>query len=245
MIFIMKALLQAIKNHKTLVFFDLEATQFSHEMTEIAAIKATLKDDGSIKKAFKPLHYYVKPKGHVGARVSEMTGLTDQFLEKEGVPFRVVQKGLQKYVGRDYKKALYICYGNQDGEIFEHSAANNMDSSMEEALFVKHHCFDFMRFLSRFVTGDDGNPINLTKAMDVFELQLKGKAHTATSDTYSLMALYDALFTKKEILAKEYGKTIARGRNLPEPFRILMNKLRNGETIDMTTFDKIVLESLK
>ena len=241
----MNSLISALRHRRVLVFFDLEATQFTHEMTEIAAIKTLINEDGSIKKVFKPFHYYVIPKGKVGSRVEKMTGLTDEFLLKEGSPFRVVQKGLMKYLGKSYKESLFVCYGNQDGEIFQASAENNMDASMDEALFVKHHCFDFMKFLSHYVTGEDGNPINLTKAMDVFSLTVKGKPHTATSDAYSLLALYEALFEKKDILATEYGKTISRGRGCPEPLRLLVRKLEKGETINMEAYQKILREAVE
>ena len=241
----MKAIVQAIRKHRTLVFFDLEATQFSHEMTEIAAIKVIVKEDGSIKKVFKPFHYYVIPKNHVGSHVAAMTGLTDEFLLRNGVPFRVVQKGLIKYLGKEYKEALFVCYGNQDGEIFENSAANNMDASMDEALFVKHHCFDFLRFLSRYVTGEDGNPINLGRAMEVFGFEMKGKAHTATTDAYAVLSLYEAFFRKKEILAREYGKTISRGKGVPEPLRLVLKRLERGEAVTPDDFTNLIMEALQ
>ena len=146
MILKMKTLVNALKKRTTAIFFDLEGTGTSHEIVEIGAVKAILREDGSIKKTFKPFHYYVMPKAKVGQYVTALTGLTDAFLEKEGIPFRAMQKGLSKYVGKDYKNSVFICYGDQDPHMFISSAENNMDASMEEAKFVAHHCFNFLSF---------------------------------------------------------------------------------------------------
>ncbi|MCR5078380.1 MAG: hypothetical protein K6B65_00420 [Bacilli bacterium] len=241
----MKSLVKALKKRTTAVFFDLEGTGTSHEIVEIGAIKATLKPDGTIKKVFKPFHYYVMPKAKMGSYVSSLTGLTDRFLEENGIPFRVMQKSLTKYVGKDYKNAVYFCYGDQDPHMFIYSAENNMDASMEEAKFVAHHCFNFLSFFSRYVTGDDGNPINLTKACDLFGVKPTGKAHTALADAYGLMNLYSAFLEKTDLVASEYRKTLFRGRGLPEPFRIVLARLQKGESIDLATFDNILKESLE
>ena len=241
----MKALVNALKKRTTAVFFDLEGTGTSHEIVEIGAIKAILKPDGSIKKIFKPFHSYVMPKAKMGSYVSSLTGLTDAFLMKNGTPFRVMQKSLSKYIGKDYKNTVFVCYGDQDPHMFISSAENNMDASMEEAKFVAHHCFNFLSFFSRYVTGDDGNPINLTRACDMFEVKPTGKAHTALADAYGLMNLYSAFIEKKDVVAREYRKTLFRGKGLPEPFRIALTKLQNGESIDLEGFDAILKESLE
>lgn len=241
----MKAIAQALKNHTSVCFFDLEATGISHEIIEIAAFKATLKADGTVKKVFKPYQTYVMPKTRVGKTVSTLTGLTDSFLEQNGIPFRSMQKGLAKYLGKSYKSTVFICYGDQDPQMFIHSAEFNMDASMEEAKYVSHHCFDFLKFFSNYVTGEDGNPINLTKACQLFGIAPYGKAHTATSDAYSLYRLYEKFVESPSLVAVEYEKTLRRSKNVPEPFRILLAKMESGESVDLEAFRLALEESLK
>ena len=234
-----------MKHHTTVVFFDLEATGISHEIIEIGAFKTLLYPNGKIKKVFKPYHTFVLAKTRVTHAVTKLTGITDSFLMENGIPFRVMQKGLAKYVGKDYKNALFVCYGDQDPQMFIHSAENNMDASMEEAKFVSHHCFDFLRFFAQYVTGEDGNPINLTKAADLFSVKPYGKAHAATSDAYALMKLYEAFLENKELVITEYEKTLCRGRGVPEVFRLMIDKLEGGESINREGFRKIIEDSLE
>ena len=241
----MKALRQAMKHHTTAVFFDLEATGISHEIIEIGAFKAILYPDGRIKKVLKPYHAYVLPKTRVTHTVTKLTGITDAFLIENGIPFRVMQKGLAKYVGKDYKNAIFICYGDQDPQMFIHSAEHNMDASMEEAKFVSHHCFDFLRFFSHYITGEDGNPINLTKASELFGVKPYGKAHAATSDAYALMKVYEGFLEKKDLVVTEYEKTLCRGRGIPDVFRVLIDKLESGETVDREFFRNAIKETLE
>ena len=49
----MKKLARLIGHHRTLVFLDLEGTQQSHELIALAAIKADLNEDLTIKKLTK------------------------------------------------------------------------------------------------------------------------------------------------------------------------------------------------
>ena len=240
----MKALMNAIKNHKTVVFFDLEATGISHEIIEIGAFKVILHEDGRFKKVFKPYHSYVLPKTRVGVTVTKLTGITDEFLTKNAVPFRVVQKGLATYVGKEYKNALFICYGDQDPQMFIHSAEHNMDASMEEAKFVSHHCFDFLRFFSRFITGENGNPISLTKACDLFGIKPYGQAHSATSDAYGLMKLFEQMQVNKKLVLAEYEKTLCKGRAIPDSFKELIAKLQKEGKITHADFRKALEDAI-
>lgn len=79
----------------------------------------------------------------------------------------------------------------------------------------------------------------------MFEVKPTGKAHTALADAYGLMNLYSAFIEKTDVVAREYRKTLFRGKGLPEPFKIVLTKLQNGESIDLESFEAILKESLE
>ena len=242
---VMKDLIRALRGHTCLVFLDLEGTQVTHEMIEIGAYKVTIRDDLTIKKVFKPYSSYVLAKHRVGPIVTELTGITDFKLKKEGVPFRVVQQGLKKYLGKDYKNALFISYGSQDAKIFLASGENNMDASMEEARYVAHHFFDLAEFVGKYVRDSKGNILSLTNCLKVFNVDFVGTAHSAVADAYNLFLLFKAFVENKDIVQREYKLHLTHVGNCPQPLLLTLRALLNGETVTPERFDEFVKESLK
>ena len=241
----MKDLARALRGHKCLVFIDLEGTQVSHEMIEIGAYKVLLRDDLTIKKVFKPYSSYVLAKHRVGHIVTDLTGITDFKLKKEGKPFRQVQQALQKYLGKDYKNCLFISYGSQDAKIFLTSAENNMDASMEEARYVAHHFLDFAEFVGKYVRDQNGNILSLTHCLSAFGVDFEGAAHDATVDAYNLLLLYKAFLENKDVVLREYKLQLNRIGHCPAPLLATLRALLRGETVTPERFDEFVRESLK
>lgn len=240
----MKDLRKQLSNHKFLVFIDLEGTQITHEIIEIGAYKTIIKDDLTIKKIFKPFKVYVKPKGSIGPVVTRITGIDSKLIREKGVTFRTAQQMFQKYLGRDYKKCLFVAYGDQDAKMFINSAEHNMDASMEEARFVAKHTFDFNAFMRRYITTEQGNTYSLTKALELFGINFSGQAHDAAADAYNLAMLYKAFLANKALVRAEYEKTLLRGHGLPEPIAKLMQKLCEKGEVNKAELDKFVDEAL-
>ena len=241
----MKDLQRIIKDKKCLVFIDLEATQISHEMIQIGAYKTYLKPDGTIRKCFKPFELLVKPKHRVGPVVTELTGITDYRVKKDGVTYRAALQAFRKYCGRDFDHCLFVVYGNSDGNIFKASGENNMDASMAETMFIVHHLFDFCAFAARYIRGDDGNPMSLTRLLDVFGIPFDGQAHTALADAKNLMHLYQAFLTSPEILKREYKKHLTRFSGENFAIREVVRKLAAGEDITAAEFDSIIEQAIQ
>ena len=241
----MKDLEKALKGIKTLVFLDLEGTQYSHEIIEIGAHKVTLKDDGTIKKIFKGFKQYVRPKERIGHYVTKLTGITEELIKKEGVPFRVAQQGLKKYVGKDYAHCRFVTFGTYDYTMILSSAENNMDASMEEARYVVHHGFDFSAFLSRYIKSEQGNPLSLANYLKLFEVEFHGKEHDALADAYNLALLYKAFLDRKDIVEAEYKKTLEHFSHLPSPIAKVMRSLNEGKSVSTEDYDRFIKESLQ
>lgn len=241
----MKALLRQLNSVKTLCFLDLEGTQFSHEMIALGAVKVNIRKDGSIKKIHRGYYTLVKAKNKVGKVVTDLTGITDNELKKNGVPFRVAVANLKKYMGRDFTKCKYITFGNHDLRIIAQSLAYNLDVKKEDVqILIKHH-FDFSEFASSYVKDENNNNYSLANFLKVFNVEFKGEQHNALADALNLVYLYDALLKRKDILKIEYTKVLAKQRHLPEPVHNVLNDLLNDKTVTKADFEKYVEESLK
>ena len=108
----MKKLAKATRGRKQLIFLDLEGTQFSHELIAIGAIKATIKTDGTIKKLYPGFKHYVLATQNVGNYVEKLTGITDDLLAREGIPFDKILLMLKKYVGTNLSKTKFRHLGH-------------------------------------------------------------------------------------------------------------------------------------
>ena len=241
----MKTLENEIKGIRTLVFLDLEGTQFSHEMIEIGAYRVSLRDDLTIKKVHRPFKSYVKAKHGIGRVVTKLTGITEETLQKKGVPFRVVQQELKRYLGRDWSKCLFVTFGSHDLRIIMQSALSNLDSNADAAHYVVKHDFDLQDFIARYVKDDNGNPLSLTNYLKVYHIPFEGQAHDAETDAYNLMLLYKAFIANPAINEMEYKKTLSRLHHLPIPVQHILSKLTNGNSITPKDWDDEVKESFK
>lgn len=241
----MKDLKRILKNRRCIIFLDLEATQLTHEMIQIGAIKTYLNDDLVIRKVMKPFELYVKPKHKVGKLVTDLTGITDYTVRKEGVTYRSALQSFYKYCGKDLNDALIFVYGNSDGSIFRASAENNMDASMQETTYIIHHIFDFCAFASRYIKGDDGNPLSLSRLLALFGIPFDGQAHSALADARNLMHLYQAFLQSPSILKREYKKVLAKHSNKNSILGDIVSRLIAGETITPESFDEMIEGALK
>ena len=241
-----KQLEKALRGKRVLVFLDLEGTQFSHEMIEIGAYKAYLRDDLTIRKIMGGFKSYVKPKSRIGHAVTDLTGITEKLIEEKGVPYRVVQQAFRKYVGKDWDKCLFVTFGSHDFRIISQSAENNMDASMEQARYVIHHAWDYSEFIARFIRDDKGNNYSLSNYLKLFDVDFEGQKHDALADAYNLIDLYKAFLAKPEIVMREYEKTLGLSRNhFPEPVRQVMAKLSQGEAVSPEEYASYIKEYLQ
>lgn len=241
----MRELDKALRGKRCLLFIDLEGTQTTHEMIEIGAYKVLLKPDGTVKKVFKPYHAFVLAKHRIGPIVTKLTGITDFQLKKEGIPFRLVQQQLKKYLGKDYGDALLVSYGAQDAHIILASAENNMDASMDDARLLSRHFFDLAEFVARFVRDDSGNLYSLTNILKIYQVEFQGAAHSALNDAYNLLLLYQAFLARPDITAEQYKKLLTHYNHAPVPVIRVLQQLNRGEAVTPEDWARHIEASLQ
>lgn len=241
----MKALRKAIKDKKTLVFVDLEGTQFTHEMIEIGAYMAYLDDDLHIKKHEKGFTCYVKATNPIGHVVEEMTGIKESTLKNKGVSFPAAMTLFQKYLKKNKNDCIFITFGNQDLRIIGQSVYYSGDASKEFARTISKQYLDFSAFLSSYIKDNKGNPYSLTNYLKVFGVPFEGRAHDALTDALNLMDLYTAFLDHPDIVKEEYKKVLASLHHLPTPIGFVLKELNEGRTVTPESYEKAVEDSLK
>lgn len=241
----MNALRKALRDRRCIIFFDLEGTQFSHEVIEIGAYSVLLHDDLTVKRIHKPFKCYVKAKNHVGKVVTDLTGITDEKLKKEGLLFPEAISRFHQYMSKYEKKCVFLAFGNQDIKIIENSVYLNGDAGKAFARLIKQNYFDFSAFISNYIKDENGNAYSLKNYLKLFRVVFEGQAHDASSDAYNLIELYKAFLREKDLVREEYEKTLTRAKRLPAPIATIMRKLQEGSVITPEDFDRAVEDSLK
>lgn len=235
-----KKLIKSLKGHKTLVFLDFEATQFSHEMIAIGALSVVIDTrTGHIKKRKDPFKIYVKAKNKIGSYVVELTGITEQTLKEKGVHFDTAMKALKKYVGIHFKNATFITFGNHDLRILNQSISYNLVYPKDVTSQIQKNYFDFLSFISEFVRDDKGNPLSLVHYCELFGVPEYGQAHDPEVDAVNLANLYDSVLVKTDLVAEEYKKVLRNNsQSLPYPIAEAVRKLVSGEPVTPEEFEE-------
>ena len=158
----MLALEKQLKGRKSLCFMDLEGTQFTHEMIAIGAIKVDIRKDGSVRKIHKGIYTLVKPKNKIGKVVTDLTGITEQDIKKDGISFRKAIELLKNYLGRNFNRYLFVTFGNHDFRIVGQSLAHNLDVNKDDVETIIKHQFDLAEFLNNYIKDENNN--NLYRA---------------------------------------------------------------------------------
>lgn len=241
----MKDLRQIIGKRKSLVFIDLEGTQFSHEMIALGGVKVDLHRNGTVKRIHRGFYRLVLAKNKVGKVVVELTGLTDDKLKKEGIRFRQAILEFKKYVGKDFNNTLFIAYGNHDARILAQSLIYNLDAPTDDVKIMIKHFFDFSEWISRYVRDDNYNTYSLSNLLNLFGVEFAGEKHNALADTVNLVKLFDVVQKRKDIVQKEYVKTLSKAHGLTGPVSALVKRiLVDKQATSYDDFVKIIGDSL-
>jgi inhibitor of KinA sporulation pathway (predicted exonuclease) len=228
----MKKLARLIGHRRTLVFLDLEGTQQSHELIAIAAIKAEINEDLTIKKTYKGIHHIVRPKKEVGKFVTQLTKITEIDVVDKGISFAKAMMLLRNYVGKNFKKAAFIVFGNHDARILHQSFHHSPDALETIVKTVTGNLIDYSMFLSEFIKDQNGNPLSLINNLLVFREQFQGEHHQPLDDAKNLMLLYRRVLENKETIMSEYLKIFKQFRHLPEPVKIIIQQLLEDKIVE-------------
>ena len=234
----MEALKKQIKGKKTLVFLDLEGTQFSHEIIAIGAVKCSINTKGKISKFFKPKQFriYVKPLGQIGRFVQNMTKIDEALLKEKGVSLVEAFEALADFIKEPLKDCAFLVFGSNDAKMIIDSINYSKPKNENIGFEIVKNSIDYLAFISQFIKDDNGNNYSLVNYLKVFGVEPHGISHDPLNDAYDLMNLYIAMETKKDILLLEYLKVLQKQKSFPTPIKKAISKLTKGENVTSEEF---------
>ncbi len=241
----MKKLEKALKGHKHIVFLDFEGTQFSHEMIAIGGVLVSLDRYGRIKRRKDPFKIYVKAKNKIGNFVTNLTGITEADIAKNGVSFKVAMEKLKAYCGMAFKKSTFMTFGNHDMRILGQSIAYNIDFPKEICSQIQKNYFDFATFMNEFLRDANFNALSLIHACEFFKIEQAQPAHDPRADAINLANLYDAFVGNPDAILQEYKRVIGKVNHLPDPISKAVNDLASGKSVTPQDFEEYLKDYLK
>jgi inhibitor of KinA sporulation pathway (predicted exonuclease) len=207
-------------------------------MISIGAILCKLNANGTIRKYHKPFELYIKPKNKIGKYVVNLTGITEEKLEKDGTSFSNAMKEFKKYCGINFKRASFATFGSHDMRIINQSIVYNIDAPIEICRHIQKNHLDMSEVISEFVKDANGNPMSLTNYCKLFGVEETGPAHNATNDAINLAKLYEAFISNRSLVLDEYKKVVNKMKHLPQPINRIIGKLAKGEDVTAIEFEE-------
>lgn len=241
----MKKFEKLLKGHKYVLFMDFEGTQFTHEMIAIGAVLAKLKPNGTFAPSKKPFKVYVKAKNKIGNYVVNLTGITEDKLKKEGISFAKAMTLLKKYCGLAFKKASFCTFGNHDMKIVSQSFIYNIDSPKDIVSQIQKNYIDFTVFMNELMRDEKGSALSLIHSIELLGAKPEGEPHDPEFDAINLMNLYNLIVTNPTKILEEYKKAIVKGNHLPDPIRIIVEKLTNGESVTPEDYEDALRKQIQ
>lgn len=234
----MNAIKKLLKGHRTLVFLDLEGTQFSHEIIAIGAVKVKVDEQGKIEKgAPKTFKCYVKCMGTIGKFITNLTKIDETILKEQGLTLQEAFKALKTFIKEPLEECSYIVFGSNDAKMIIDSISYSKPENEHVGYEIVKNSIDYLSFISQFIKDDKGNNYSLVNYLNVFNVKPYGESHDPLNDAMDLMNLYKAMDEEKDILLKEYLKVLQKAKFIPAPVKKVIVEL--SENRDMKSEDFI------
>lgn len=172
-----------------LVFFDIEATQYSHKMISFGA-RITPKKPGELIPDQEGLSYsrYLHCDDKVGSYVEKLTGITDEKLKKEGL---TLYEFIVEFTAllRPFKRKVFVSYSRSDLKFLKTTLNFSDVTERDFYRFIYNSYFDLYDYFSKRIISKDGNSLSVEKLCDLFQIK-EDHFHRAINDADALYQIY-------------------------------------------------------
>lgn len=243
----MKVLNRRVGNAKYILFIDLEGTQFSHEVISIGAVLGKIGKNGIITNSKKGFQIYVKAREKVNAFITDLTGITQETVDKKGVTFENAMKQLKKYTGLAWTRTKFVAFGFSDMLMFKSSLKHQPENikTMEIVEQISINYIDFQAIFSQFIKDDHGTVLSLNNSLLKFGLTFEGSQHEALADATNLLRLYNAFQTQYDIITQEYRKVLSRNKKNSRPIAKILKTLNEGIAVTPEMYRDFIEEEIR
>lgn len=240
----MKKLLKLVDSYQTLVFLDLEGTQFSHEMIALGAVKVRLHKNKTIKRFTKSMKVCVKPHEKIGRIVENLTKITPEIIEKEGISYKDALVAFKKFCGRDFTKTLFVTFGSHDIRILNQSLLHSKDASSEIVHQISKSHLDLSQVLSEYVRDENSNTYSLVNFLSLFGKEFEGEPHDCLQDAINLAYLYNEALKQPKIIFEKYVAWLEKYKKMPRPIIKIVQKISKDRVATYEDFKEFAYEEI-
>ena len=169
------------QNKDRIIWFDIETTGFNifhDEIIEIAAVD-------NLDNQFS---YLIKPNKQLKKKITELTGITDEMLVKQGSPLEILSK-FKNFIENDNNQCVILIGHNSNS--FDIPFIKSQFSKYN-LIFPKYKTIDTMR-LAQFVLPNEWS-YSLKNLCNTFGVK-NTNAHRALSDVHATRHIYTNLLT--------------------------------------------------
>jgi len=243
----MKALNKRIANSKYLLFLDLEGTQFTHEVISIGAYLAKLGKNGKIVSTKRGFYTLVKSREKVSKFITELTNISQDMINKDGISFEEALKKLKKYIGIAYNKVRLVTFGFNDILMLQSSLKHQPENPKGQAMIddLSKSYIDFQSMINQYIKDDKNQALSLNNCLAKFNLTFTGELHNALADAKNLMILYGAFQSEYNIVVEEYKKVLLLNKKLPRPIAKIMKMLNEGLSVNPKIYNDVIEDEVR
>lgn len=184
-----------LNKYKTFIFFDFEATAFTHMPIELSMVFTSFNNyHFNIIETYST---YIKTDDTIGKYVTELTGIDKDILDKNGVAFINVINNLATLFSK-YPSKLFLSYSKNDLAILK-NAIDSKDLKQEQIkLLMLRNFLDAQKYLARLIRDENGNILSLKKLSDYLNITQDFKFHSASDDSIAMVKIFNAYFNNYE-----------------------------------------------
>ena len=187
---------EALKDCKTIVVYDLETTGLSKtedRIIQFSGIKVSTKDKAL--NVIDKLSLYIQPGIAVSDKITELTGITNDFLDEEGLDEEDAFSKIKAFMGD-----TPLAVSGYNNKSFDDGFMTNLYARYGEA-FTPDYSLDVMQMAKDLVDKKDVENYKLATIAHLYGVDDNITFHDASGDVYVTYLLLKIFIT--EYIAKE------------------------------------------
>lgn len=185
-----KEITSFLKDCDTLVFFDVEGTQFTHKAIAIGLVAYKRINDSLEFDLTNPLKYhsYIKCDDYIGSLIENKTSITQEILEKEGKDIKDVILKISTILR--HSKNKFFTYGSLDYLMISNAIDQSDETQTNFYRYIVKNKMDFHHYLSKRICDAHGQSYSLLKLLEMYNISPSGISHNPLYDAIDLANLY-------------------------------------------------------
>ncbi len=206
----LKNLYRAVAHSDVLVFYDVEATQFSKQLISFGMVIVKKKRDSFEMEKVDEYFSLIKPEGKytIGHYVEEITSLKKEDVDKGISVLKFKEILTDKLKG--YERICFLSYGELDKKVL-------LSTFKDRSCFLYDkdtHFFDFHAYLKKNLTDEKGTTYSISRLIELFDIKKDYSFHNPLDDSKALFDIFSYFVNDEEKIKELIDKTYLHNQYL-------------------------------